>query len=237
MINGVSRLHGEVSRRIFQRLYPRWPEREVPVGHITNGVHVPSWDSPWADEIWTAASGKERWRGSLGLLTGAIQRIERRGPVDFLRRGSVMTWCAMPADGLPARWAPRCQSPRLLPRRENFLDPNTLTLGFAPALCRIQAAQPAAYGSGPSGAPAQRQGAPGATDRGRQGTSLDENGKRSYRPGGVREPSRVVRVIAVFLEDYDIWCSRRNCAGCRCVDQHPRAVRGGLRYFRHEGTG
>lgn len=49
-INGVSRLHGEVSREIFQVLYPRWPRCEVPVTHITNGVHVPSWDSPCADE-------------------------------------------------------------------------------------------------------------------------------------------------------------------------------------------
>ena len=39
-VNGVSRLHGEVSRRIFQILFPRWPEREVPVSHVTNGVHV-----------------------------------------------------------------------------------------------------------------------------------------------------------------------------------------------------
>ena len=55
---GVSRLHGGVSRRIFQPLFPRWPEIEVPVGHVTNGVHVPSWDSPAADDLWTAACGK-----------------------------------------------------------------------------------------------------------------------------------------------------------------------------------
>jgi len=42
---GVSRRHGAVSRRIFQSLYPRWPEHEVPIGHVTNGVHVPTWDS------------------------------------------------------------------------------------------------------------------------------------------------------------------------------------------------
>jgi starch phosphorylase len=59
---GVSRLHGRVSRRIFQPLFPRWSEEEVPIGHVTNGIHVPSWDSPGADELWTAACGKERWR-------------------------------------------------------------------------------------------------------------------------------------------------------------------------------
>ena len=62
--NGVSRLHGQVSRRLFQPLFPRWPESEVPVGHVTNGVHMSSWDSAEADELWTESCGKERWRGT-----------------------------------------------------------------------------------------------------------------------------------------------------------------------------
>lgn len=52
-VNGVSALHGAVSRRLFQPLFPHWPEHEVPIDHVTNGVHVPSWDSPWSDRIWT----------------------------------------------------------------------------------------------------------------------------------------------------------------------------------------
>ena len=62
-INGVSKLHGQVSRHIFQELFPRWPEPEVPVGSVTNGIHVPTWDSAAADALWTAACGKKRWRG------------------------------------------------------------------------------------------------------------------------------------------------------------------------------
>ena len=54
-INGVSKLHGQVSRHIFQPLFPRWPEDEVPIGSVTNGVHVPTWDSEEADALWTAA--------------------------------------------------------------------------------------------------------------------------------------------------------------------------------------
>jgi len=61
-INGVSKLHGEVSRHIFQPLFPRWPQREVPIGSVTNGIHVPTWDSAEADKLWTAACGKTRWR-------------------------------------------------------------------------------------------------------------------------------------------------------------------------------
>ncbi len=52
-VNGVSRLHGAVSRRLFAESFPRWPIDEVPIGHITNGVHVPSWDSAAADALWT----------------------------------------------------------------------------------------------------------------------------------------------------------------------------------------
>ena len=62
-INGVSKLHGRVSRHIFQPLFPRWPEQEVPIGSVTNGIHVPTWDSAEADALWTTACGKRRWRG------------------------------------------------------------------------------------------------------------------------------------------------------------------------------
>jgi starch phosphorylase len=61
-VNGVSKLHGEVSRQIFQPLFPRWPRAEVPIGSVTNGIHVPSWDSAVADALWTKVCGPERWR-------------------------------------------------------------------------------------------------------------------------------------------------------------------------------
>jgi glycogen phosphorylase len=74
-VNGVSRLHGRVSRRIFQRLFPRRPESEVPVSSVTNGVHSPSWDSAEADVLWTHACEKERWRGTLKGLERGIRAV------------------------------------------------------------------------------------------------------------------------------------------------------------------
>ena len=62
-VNGVSRLHGQVSRQLFSPLFPRWPVDEIPIGHVTNGVHHPTWDSAAADELWTKACGKDRWLG------------------------------------------------------------------------------------------------------------------------------------------------------------------------------
>jgi len=70
--NAVSRLHGHVSRRLFQPLFPRFPEREVPIGHVTNGIHVPTRDSAGADQLWTELCGKARWRDDLGNTTAAF---------------------------------------------------------------------------------------------------------------------------------------------------------------------
>ena len=129
--NGVSRLHGEVSRRIFQDLYPRWPEKEVPVIHITNGVHVPSWDSPWADAAWTEAAGKERWRDDAGGLAKAILNnlddealwtfvgMERAELVDYARQR------------LARQLGQHGESPETIGRANQILDPNILILGFA----------------------------------------------------------------------------------------------------------
>jgi starch phosphorylase len=64
-INAVSRRHAAVSRHLFQVLFPRIPEAEVPVGYVTNGVHAPSWDSAEADALWTKACGPGRWGGTL----------------------------------------------------------------------------------------------------------------------------------------------------------------------------
>ncbi|MGE5246064.1 MAG: alpha-glucan family phosphorylase [Betaproteobacteria bacterium] len=74
-VNGVSTLHGAVSRRLFAGLFPRRPWQEVPIGHVTNGVHVPSWDSPWTDALWTRTAGKERWRGDVSALAADMLRL------------------------------------------------------------------------------------------------------------------------------------------------------------------
>jgi glycogen phosphorylase len=127
---GVSRLHGGVSRRIFEPLFPRWPETEVPVGHVTNGVHVPSWDSPGADELWTAACGKERWRGMpeapsalvSGLSDEQLWRMAGEDRQVLIQKVRVR---------LARQLASRGQPPEVAAEAANVLDPNALTLGFA----------------------------------------------------------------------------------------------------------
>ncbi|HEY3275003.1 MAG TPA: alpha-glucan family phosphorylase [Syntrophorhabdaceae bacterium] len=74
-VNGVSRLHGEVSRRIFQPLFPRWPEEEIPVGHVTNGVHMPTWSAEEADALWTATCGEDGWLGTLKNMEQSMRAV------------------------------------------------------------------------------------------------------------------------------------------------------------------
>ena len=82
-LNGVSRLHGHVSRHLFEPLFPLWPEDEVPVGHVTNGVRMPSWDSAEADDLWTGACGKDRWLGTIEPLERDIRRVPDGNPRDL----------------------------------------------------------------------------------------------------------------------------------------------------------
>jgi glycogen phosphorylase len=125
-INGVSKLHGQVSRHIFQPLFPRWPEREVPIGSVTNGIHVPTWDSSEADSLWTKACGKKRWRGD-GPQEEDIRRIpdeqfwemrslQRRRLIERVRRRY--------AHQLALEDAASQDS-------SNVLDEHVLTVGFA----------------------------------------------------------------------------------------------------------
>jgi starch phosphorylase len=129
-VNGVSRLHGEVSRELFSPLFPRRPTVEVPVSHVTNGVHVPSWDSPEADELWTGACGKERWVGGLEKISGDILKIpdEKLWAFRSEQRQRLLRY-------LRRRFARQLRehgaSEARIQEAERVLDPNRLTLGFA----------------------------------------------------------------------------------------------------------
>jgi len=127
---GVSRLHGEFSRHLFQPLYPHWPTCEVPVGHVTNGVHIPTWDSARADKLWTDACGKDRWREMPDDLGDRMSRVSdeelwamrgdgRQKIVSFVRRHLVT---ALRERGTDLD---------LIPQSDVILDPNVLIVGFA----------------------------------------------------------------------------------------------------------
>jgi starch phosphorylase len=129
-INGVSRLHGRTSRRIFQPHFPRWPEIEVPVGYVTNGVHIPTWDCPPSQKFWEKACPGDCWPDGIDYLKDGISRASdseiwcfraeaRKDLVDYVRRRH--------ARQLQERGAGLEE----LKSDRHILDYNVLTLGFA----------------------------------------------------------------------------------------------------------
>ena len=127
---GVSRLHGEFSRGIFQSLFPRWPRCEVPVGHITNGVHIPTWDSAEADEVWTCACGKERWRTLPDPIHQNIAAVSDEA-LWAMRGNSRQHLVGVARRHLATQLRERGFEAEAVHRADHVLDPNVLMLGFA----------------------------------------------------------------------------------------------------------
>jgi starch phosphorylase len=130
-VNAVSSLHGEVSRAMWKNLYPGKPEDAVPIGHITNGVHVPSWLAPQMCRLydrhlgvgWQHRSGSkstwdaiedvddgELWETHLSLKAQLLEFVRRRAKEQAQRRD---------------------ESPQALQRLGKVLSPDALTIGFA----------------------------------------------------------------------------------------------------------
>ncbi len=128
-VNGVSQLHGKVSRHIFQPLFPRWPQDEVPISHVTNGIHVATWDSQASDELWSHHCDNERWRGETepegshkkvsDQELWAMRQASRHAVVEYARQRY--------ARQLAESGAPEEE----IDRADQILDPEALTLGFA----------------------------------------------------------------------------------------------------------
>ncbi len=129
--NAVSSLHGEVSRAMWTGLFPGRAEDDVPIGHITNGVHVPSWLAPQMFRLydrhlgtdWHRHSGESRiWEGIENIddaeLWETHQSLKAR-MLDFIRRRAI------------EQAAPRHESASTVSRLGKVLSPDTLTIGFA----------------------------------------------------------------------------------------------------------
>lgn len=129
-INGVSALHGRVSRHIFSSLFPRHPIEEVPVKHVTNGIHMPSWSSIEAGDLWKTTCGENCWNGLSEQLekkiSGAsdeqIWEMRTRGRkelIDYARGRLSRIW---EARGFPKEEVERAKF---------LFDPSIFTIGFA----------------------------------------------------------------------------------------------------------
>ncbi|MBC7441571.1 MAG: alpha-glucan family phosphorylase [Ramlibacter sp.] len=124
--NGVSKLHGEVSRVMFKGLWPGFDAADVPIASITNGVHAPTWTDPAllalaqsrlgtndtseADWASPAVSDEDLWQ---------VRGQMRRQFVEDARRRIAAAWQAQNPGGIVPSWIGK------------VFDPNVLTIGFA----------------------------------------------------------------------------------------------------------
>jgi starch phosphorylase len=129
-INAVSSLHGRVSRHLFEPLFPRWPTESVPVGHVTNGVHMPTWDSSLADDLWTEICGKERWLDKVETLSRDISKVSNERLWQF-RSASGAELVNYARARLSRQLATAGAAPGMAEQVKHIFDANTLTLGFA----------------------------------------------------------------------------------------------------------
>jgi starch phosphorylase len=129
-VNGVSRLHGKVSRRLFLPLFPRWPEDEIPIGHVTNGVHMPTWDSAPADDLWTETCNKDRWLGTAETLERDIYKVSAARLWQF-RMAASKSLIEYARERLSRDLTAAGAPPEEVEAAKHLFDPNALTLGFA----------------------------------------------------------------------------------------------------------
>lgn len=129
--NGVARLHGQVSRQMWQGLWPRVPEPEIPIVHITNGVHFQSWISRDMKELYDRYLGP-RWREEPADQS-VWQRAERIAAEELWRtherrRERLVAFARQRLRGqLERRGASQTQ----IEAADEALDPEALTIGFA----------------------------------------------------------------------------------------------------------
>ncbi|HEY3035273.1 MAG TPA: alpha-glucan family phosphorylase, partial [Streptosporangiaceae bacterium] len=130
-VNGVSRLHGRVSRAMFAGLWPGFDPGEVPIGSITNGVHTATWVAP---EILALAAGDGPGSGlDLPEDGQAWDKVAATGPARIweIRRLLRERLAETARQRLRASWRQRGASEAELAWTEGVLDPGVLTIGFA----------------------------------------------------------------------------------------------------------
>ena len=130
-VNGVAKLHGEVSREMWMKAYGARRAKDVPIGHVTNGIHMPTWLDPRAARFWKDECGfdpcahtprNRGWKRAAGADPAAFWRL--RGSL----RASVVRFAR---ERLVRAAQRRGEGPAALDEFARILDPEALTIGFA----------------------------------------------------------------------------------------------------------
>ncbi len=220
--NGVSLLHGKVSRRMWAQVWPQFPEEDVPISSVTNGIHFPTWVAPDMSVLFDRFLGPS-WREDpdcerVGEKFASIPEIElwrtherlRERLVDFVRRR--LRQQIMSRGG--RSWE--------LEVADNVLNPEVLTIGFARRFASYKRAYILLRDKerlrrmvGNTARPLQFVFAGKAHPR-------DNEGKKIIQDLVSLCQSDECRTSMVFLEDYDMHVARYLVQGCDVWLNNPR---------------
>ena len=220
--NGVSALHGEVSRKMWKGLWPDLPEHEVPIRSVTNGVHTPSWISREMAGLFTRYLGPH-WIESLGDrdFWARVHEIPdaELWEIHEARRYRLIQLCRK---WLRASAEKRGGSPAELARAEEILDPRALTIGFARRFATYKRAdllfrdvERVKRLLGTTDRPVQLVFAGKAHPQ-------DKGGKELIRTIVQATRSADLQGRVVFIEDYDMRIARALVAGVDVWLNNPR---------------
>jgi starch phosphorylase len=219
--NAVSRRHGEVAREMWQELWPDTPLQDVPITHVTNGVHVPTWigtpmrallDRHLGDGWITRAADPATWAGIDAIPDAelmAVRREQRSALVDLVR------------ERIPRDRVARGEERSFVDAGETAFDPDALTIGFARRVATYKRLALMVYD-------AQR-----ALDlvRGDRPVQLiiagkahpkDEPGKQLIQELLHFRGAEGTQTRVVFLADYDLASAARLVGGCDVWVNLPR---------------
>ena len=220
--NAVSALHGEVSRAMWTGLHPGKPEDEVPIGHITNGVHVPTWLAPQMFRLydrhlgtgWHQHSGESRiWEGIENVDDGELWETHlnlKLRLLEFVRQRAVQ------------QAERRGEGPEALQKLSHILSPDALTIGFARRFATYKRANLLLADMERLGAMVNDPKRPVQFVFAGKAHPRDDPGKRMLQQVAALMRDKKFSDKFVFIEDYDINVGRHLVQGVDVWLNNPR---------------
>jgi len=129
-VNGVSKLHGEVSQGMFNKLWPGYLKEELFIGYVTNGVHHPTWTAPEWREIYKELTGKVNFDQTDRSLWERLYTVDDKRLYE-VKTGLKKKLFSNIRKRLQSDMIEKHVSPRTLLNISNHLDEKKLTIGFA----------------------------------------------------------------------------------------------------------
>ncbi|CAK7058887.1 MAG: Glycogen phosphorylase [Desulfovibrio sp.] len=219
--NGVSTLHGRVSRHMWQKVWSQLPVEDIPIGSITNGVHAPSWVAPamgamfdryignWRED----ADPKRIWAMAANIPDTILWRVHehlRNRLVDFVRMRLKKQLTAQGA---------RAQE---IIEAEEALNPDALTIGFARRFATYKRATMLLQDQESLIRIIQNTDKPVQFIFAGKAHPQDQGGKQLMKELITLCRSKDFRMNMVFLEDYDMEVAAHMISGCDVWLNNPR---------------